>query len=110
MSTAGDDTSGASGTAVQQAAGLLGSEVREGYAEIGDVRLHYVEAGEGRGQDDRYLGQDLAEPYHDDVPGLDRVERLPGAPHWVHHDKHERVNQLLIDFFAPALPAKNPAR
>ena len=45
MSTAGDDTSGASGTAVQQAAGLLGSEVREGYAEIGDVRLHYVEAG-----------------------------------------------------------------
>jgi hypothetical protein len=44
MSTIGDGTSG---TAVQQAAGLLGSEVREGYAEIGDVRLHYVEAGEG---------------------------------------------------------------
>jgi hypothetical protein len=134
MSTAGDGTSGASGTAVQQAAGLLGSEVREGYAEIGDVQLHYVEAGEGPlivllpkhveaqirpisaptlviwGQDDRYLGQDLAEPDHDDVPGLDRVERLPGASHWVHHDKHERVNQLLIDFFAPALPAKNPAR
>ena len=62
------------------------------------------------GQDDRYLGQDLAEPDHDDVPGLDRVERLPGASHWVHHDEHERVNQLLIDFFAPALPAKNPAR
>jgi epoxide hydrolase 4 len=47
MSTAEDRTSGASGIAVQQAAGLLGSEVREGYAEIGDVRLHYVEAGEG---------------------------------------------------------------
>jgi epoxide hydrolase 4 len=47
MSTTGGGTSGASGTAVQQAAGLLGSEVREGYAEIGDVRLHYVEAGEG---------------------------------------------------------------
>ena len=47
MSTTGDGTSGASGTAVQQAAGLLGSEVREGYAEIGDVRLHYVEAGDG---------------------------------------------------------------
>jgi pimeloyl-ACP methyl ester carboxylesterase len=47
---------------------------------------------------------------HDDVPGLDRVERLPGASHWVHHDEHERVNQLLIDFFAPALPANNPAR
>jgi pimeloyl-ACP methyl ester carboxylesterase len=62
------------------------------------------------GQDDLYLGQDLAEPDHDDVPGLDRVERLPGASHWVHHDEHERVTQLLIDFFAPALPAKNPAR
>ena len=24
-----------------------GGEVREGYAEIGDQRLHYVEAGEG---------------------------------------------------------------
>jgi epoxide hydrolase 4 len=47
MSTTGDGTSGASGTAVQQAAGLLGTEVREGYAEIGDVRLHYVEEGEG---------------------------------------------------------------
>jgi len=41
------------------------------------------------------------------VPNLDRVERLPDASHWVHHDEAERVNQLLIDFFAPALPAKN---
>ncbi|HXL17674.1 MAG TPA: hypothetical protein VN961_09160, partial [Streptosporangiaceae bacterium] len=40
-------TSGPSGTADQQAAGLLGGEGREGYAEIGDQRLHYVEAGEG---------------------------------------------------------------
>src|SRR6266480_351694 len=47
MSTAEDRASGASGMAEQQAPGLLGSEVREGYAEIGDVRLHYVEAGEG---------------------------------------------------------------
>jgi pimeloyl-ACP methyl ester carboxylesterase len=30
------------------------------------------------------------------------VERLPDASHWVHHDKPERINQLLIDFFAPA--------
>jgi epoxide hydrolase 4 len=36
------------------------------------------------------------------VPNLDRVERLPDASHWVHHDEAERVNQLLIDFFAPA--------
>jgi hypothetical protein len=30
------------------------------------------------------------------------VEPLPDASHWVHHDEAERVNQLLIDFFAPA--------
>ena len=52
------------------------------------------------GQDDRYLGEELAEPEHDDVPHLDRVERLPGASHWVHHDEADRVTQLLIDFFA----------
>jgi pimeloyl-ACP methyl ester carboxylesterase len=28
------------------------------------------------------------------------VERLPEASHWVHHDEAERVNQLLIEFFA----------
>ena len=54
------------------------------------------------GQSDHYLNPDLAEPEHDDVPNLDRVERLPDASHWVHHDEAERVNQLLIDFFAPA--------
>jgi pimeloyl-ACP methyl ester carboxylesterase len=52
------------------------------------------------GQRDSYLGPELAEPEHDDVPNLDRVERLPNASHWVHHDEAERVNQLLIDFFA----------
>ena len=52
------------------------------------------------GEKDRYLGSALAEPHHDDVPNLDRVERLPDASHWVHHDEAERVNQLLIDFFA----------
>ena len=54
------------------------------------------------GEKDRYLGPDLAEPHHEDVPNLDRVERLPDASHWVHHDEAERVNQLLVDFFAPA--------
>ena len=39
------------------------------------------------------------------MPNLDRVERLPDASHWVHHDAAERVNQLLIDFFAPARAA-----
>ena len=54
------------------------------------------------GQRDRYLGPNLAEPERNDVPNLDRVERLPNASHWVHHDEAERVNQLLVDFFAPA--------
>ena len=58
------------------------------------------------GERDRYLGPELAEPEHEDVPNLDRVERLPDASHWVHHDEAERVNQLLTDFFAPARPAK----
>jgi epoxide hydrolase 4 len=51
------------------------------------------------GEQDRYLRDDLAEPEHNDVPNLDRVERLPNASHWVHHDEPERVNQLLVDFF-----------
>jgi pimeloyl-ACP methyl ester carboxylesterase len=51
------------------------------------------------GQRDSYLGADLAEPDRNDVPNL-RVERLPNASHWVHHDEAERVNRLLIDFFA----------
>jgi len=51
------------------------------------------------GERDSYLGADLAEPHHDDVPNLDRVERLANASHWVHHDEAARVNELLIDFF-----------
>ena len=59
------------------------------------------------GQQDQYLGPELAEPEHEDVPNLDRVERLPDASHWVHHDEAERVTQLLTDFFAPSRPAEN---
>ena len=59
------------------------------------------------GQRDHYLGPELAEPDHDDVPNFNRVERLPDASHWVHHDEAKQVTQLLTDFFAPALPAKN---
>src|SRR4029453_11153729 len=47
VSTSEDRTSGASGMAEQQAAGLLGGALREGYADVGDQRLHYVEAGQG---------------------------------------------------------------
>jgi epoxide hydrolase 4 len=58
------------------------------------------------GDDDRYLGSELAEPDHDDVPDLDHVERLPDASHWVHHDEPERVTQLLTEFVALANPSK----
>jgi epoxide hydrolase 4 len=58
------------------------------------------------GEDDRYLGSELAEPERDDVPNLDRVERLGDASHWVHHDEPDRVTQLLTDFFALAAPTK----
>jgi epoxide hydrolase 4 len=51
------------------------------------------------GEGDRYLGSKLADPHPDDVPNLDRVERLPDGSHWVHHDEAERVNELLVDFF-----------
>ena len=57
------------------------------------------------GQRDGYLGSDLAEPEHDDVPNLQGVERLPDASHWVHHDEAERVNELLIDFFSASREA-----
>jgi pimeloyl-ACP methyl ester carboxylesterase len=57
------------------------------------------------GEQDRYLGAELAEPDHDDVPNLERVVRLPEASHWVHHDEAERVNAALTEFFAPALAA-----
>jgi hypothetical protein len=47
MSTAADHTSSAGGMAEEQGQGRWLSGIREGYAEIGDVRLHYVEAGNG---------------------------------------------------------------
>jgi pimeloyl-ACP methyl ester carboxylesterase len=59
------------------------------------------------GERDSYLGSELAEPDREDVPNLDRVERLD-ASHWVHHDQAQRVNQLLIDFFAPVRQTRHP--
>jgi len=52
------------------------------------------------GERDSYLGPELAEPEHDDVPNLDRVERIADASHWVHHDAADRVTELLTGFFA----------
>ncbi len=57
------------------------------------------------GEQDRYLGRELAEPDRPWVPHC-RVERLPDASHWVQVDRPERVNTLLLDFLAhPGLAA-----
>ena len=73
-----------------------GSGLRQGYPEVGDQRLHYVDAGEGP----------LVVLLHR-FPEFWYGWRLSDASHWVHHDEAERVNALLIDFFAPARPARN---
>jgi pimeloyl-ACP methyl ester carboxylesterase len=49
------------------------------------------------GEQDRYLGKELADPPRDLVPNA-RVERLPDASHWVQNDRPDRVNELLLDF------------
>jgi pimeloyl-ACP methyl ester carboxylesterase len=47
---------------------------------------------------DRYLSAELAEPHRADVPNLEGVVPVPEASHWVHHDRPERVSELLIEF------------
>jgi epoxide hydrolase 4 len=49
------------------------------------------------GDQDRYLGRELAEPDRAWVPDV-RVERIAEASHWVQADAPERVNQLMVDF------------
>jgi pimeloyl-ACP methyl ester carboxylesterase len=56
------------------------------------------------GEKDRYLGAGLAEPETSWVSNA-RVERLPGASHWVQQDSPDKVNALLLEF----LPAPNEA-
>jgi pimeloyl-ACP methyl ester carboxylesterase len=52
------------------------------------------------GQRDEALGEELAEPPKRWVKNV-RVERLPGASHWVQNDEPERVNTLLASFLKP---------
>ncbi|WP_437312136.1 alpha/beta fold hydrolase [Sorangium sp. So ce388] len=49
------------------------------------------------GEHDRYLGSELAAPDPELVPNA-RVTRIPDASHFVHYDRPERVNQLLLEF------------
>lgn len=50
------------------------------------------------GENDRYGLPELARCENSDVPGLERVEVLPGVSHWVQHDEPERVGRLLVEF------------
>jgi pimeloyl-ACP methyl ester carboxylesterase len=52
------------------------------------------------GDQDRYLGRELAEPDRAWVPDV-RVERIAQASHWVQADAPDRVNQLMVDFLEP---------
>jgi pimeloyl-ACP methyl ester carboxylesterase len=49
------------------------------------------------GDQDRYLGRELAGPDRAWVPNV-RVERIAEASHWVQADAPERVNRLMVDF------------
>jgi epoxide hydrolase 4 len=49
------------------------------------------------GEQDRYLGRELAEPDRAWVSDV-RVEWIAEASHWVQADAPERVNQLMVDF------------
>jgi pimeloyl-ACP methyl ester carboxylesterase len=49
------------------------------------------------GEADRWISPDLAEPDPKWVPHA-RVERIPGASHFVQADAPERVNELLLGF------------
>jgi pimeloyl-ACP methyl ester carboxylesterase len=49
------------------------------------------------GERDRFLRKELAEPDPSWVPNL-RVERLPGASHFVAEDRPDEVNSLLVEF------------
>jgi pimeloyl-ACP methyl ester carboxylesterase len=52
------------------------------------------------GEEDRHLLAAMADPDPRLVPDV-RVERLPGASHWVQHDEPERVNALLVEHLRP---------
>jgi len=49
------------------------------------------------GEEDRYLGRELAEPETSWVPNV-RLERLLNASHWVQQDSFHKVNALLLEF------------
>jgi len=55
------------------------------------------------GENDPYLGAELAEPDRLWVPNL-RIERVPDTGHWPHIDRPELVNAMLLDFHGDVTP------
>ena len=53
------------------------------------------------GQQDAYVGPELAEPDRDWVSNY-RVVRLENASHWVMADEPERVSELILEHLAEA--------
>ena len=51
------------------------------------------------GDQDKYLGRELAEPGSEWVPNA-RVRRVPEAGHWIQHDVPELVNDELVRSFS----------
>jgi pimeloyl-ACP methyl ester carboxylesterase len=49
------------------------------------------------GAKDSFIREDMADPGSDIAPRR-RLEVLPDAAHWVHHDAPDRVNGMLLDF------------
>jgi pimeloyl-ACP methyl ester carboxylesterase len=60
------------------------------------------------GEQDRFLGKELADPDPRLVPHV-RVVRLPQASHWVQHDEPAEVNRLLVDFLGAPAPVPGAA-
>ena len=50
------------------------------------------------GDQDRFLGPELAEPGSEWVPNV-RIRHVPEAGHWIQHDVPELVNDELVRFF-----------
>jgi pimeloyl-ACP methyl ester carboxylesterase/2-polyprenyl-6-methoxyphenol hydroxylase-like FAD-dependent oxidoreductase len=61
------------------------------------------------GEQDPYLGAELAEPDLRWVPNL-RIERVPDAGHWLQIDRPEIVNALLMDFLPDVQETRSLAR
>jgi pimeloyl-ACP methyl ester carboxylesterase len=70
---------------------------REGQASLRRVRRIAAPTLLIWGERDRYLVPRLTHGLEQWVPNL-RVERLPGATHWVQHDAPAKVNELMIEF------------